>query len=122
MKPAHAHSDGWSIIAAPPESQGTKSTSTIELARQSCLGLAEALECLFTPRAIKRSAAALLRNALLQGPICKFCGTARGDGTELHQSLDPTTWICTYCAWYIAHRRDIARREVTWERMKEFAP
>lgn len=123
MKSTHRYPDE---SAVPPsihtETSSTSTQASFNLARRTVAALADALEQIFTPRASKRSAAIFLRNALLQAPMCRFCGNAGSNGVELHRSLDPTTWICTYCAWYIAHRRDIERREFNWAQLKDFAP
>jgi hypothetical protein len=94
-----------------------------EFVRLECLAIAQALDRPFTARAVKRSAATLLRNALMRDPHCKFCGAGPRAGVELHQSLDPSTWICTYCAWYVARGREQQESQRQWwARMKDFAP
>jgi hypothetical protein len=97
-------------------------SATTNFVRQELLEIAGALERIFTPRARKRSAAILIRNATLEKPHCKFCGLGPRLGVELHQSLDPTTWICAFCAWYITRGRQVLKREHDWARLKDFAP
>jgi len=97
-------------------------SATTDFVRQEVLAIAVALERIFTSRARKRSAAILLRNATLERPHCKFCGSGPRLGVALHQSLDPTTWICDFCVSYIAGGRQAQKREPDWARLKDFAP
>jgi hypothetical protein len=95
--------------------------ATTDFGRRECLATAQALERVFTPRSRKRTAAILLRNASIEKPYCKFCGTAP-HAVELHESpYDPTVRICEYCAWYIALGR-VRLKSEDWARFKDFAP
>jgi hypothetical protein len=98
--------------------------ATTDLLRQEYLATAQALERFVTPRAKKRTAAILLRNASNEEPHCNFCGTRPQPGVELHESLHvPTTWICGYCAWYLACGREMMKlKSEDWARLKDFAP
>jgi hypothetical protein len=98
--------------------------ATTDFVRRECLEAAQALERFFTPRARKRTAAILLRNASIVKPHCKFCANRPQPGIVLHESpYDPTTWICEYCAWYIARGREMMKlKSEAWARLKDFAP
>jgi hypothetical protein len=95
-----------------------------DLVRQKFLRAAENLERRFTPRAAKRIAAIVLRNATIQEPHCNFCGTTP-KGAELHESpFDATVRICDYCARYFAQGGGFLWKQKleTWHRLKDFAP
>ena len=91
--------------------------------RREYRAIAKALERRWTPRWLKRTAAILLRDATIEKPHCKFCGMGPQVGVELHEGQsDATTWICDFCARYIAGGRDAHKREQDWARFKDFAP
>jgi hypothetical protein len=69
--------------------------------QQFYMGLASALERLWTSREDKRHAAILLRNAAIETPHCHFCGC--GPQVALYESrYNPKARICKLCALDIA--------------------
>ena len=107
-----------------PTAATTEVMQHADLVRQEFFRVADTLERWFTPRAAKRTAAIVLRNATIQEPHCKFCGTTP-KGAELHESpFDATVRICDYCARYFAQGREFLRKQKleTWHRLKDFAP
>jgi len=103
--------------------------TTAVATRRTYLTAAQALERLFTPRRVKRLAALLLRSCIKQ-PHCSFCGTGAAKfegsdrprlGYDLRASLcHPNTWICVYCASYIAY--GLKHKDEDWARLKDCAP
>lgn len=98
--------------------------TTLDFVQQECVATAEALESRFTSRKKKRTAAAILRNIVIEQPHCGFCGSGPNRWCDLHPSpVKPKTWICDACAMYVARFGMISqRRDEHWLQLKDFAP
>ena len=110
------------------EVRGVSGESSHDPVRQKCLEIAEALECLITPREVKRDAAIILRNSVAIQPHCCMCGRGPDQWNQLYQSpIKPNTWVCDACVSYVSIyatglSNTLERKHQRWLNLKHFAP